>query len=78
MCCSEGSFDGVPYMAAADLLQGAKHFDVALVTCSTLGNILISLALAFGAIMLQTGFALQKAKSKYQCKESHMQTNPTM
>lgn len=59
-CCSNSTSDCLPYIAPADLPQGAKYFYVALVTSTTQGDILICLGLAFGAIMLQTGLALQK------------------
>jgi len=48
----------VPNVTAANLLQSAKYFDITLITCATLGNILIFVALAVGAIVLQAGFAL--------------------
>ena len=54
----------MPYVAAAYLLQCTKHFDVTLVTCTTLHDIFICLGLAFGAIMLQAGLALVKSQSK--------------
>ena len=54
----------MPYVAAAYFLQCAKHFNVALVTRTTLADILICLGLTFGAIMLQAGLALFKRKSK--------------
>lgn len=58
MNSSNSSSDCVPDIAAAYLLQGAEYFYVALVTCSTLDNVFIFLALAFSAEMFQTGFAL--------------------
>jgi len=62
-CCSNSTSDSTPYVAAAYLPQCAKHFDVALVTCTTLADIFICLGLAFGAIMLQAGLALLKVKA---------------
>jgi len=52
----------VPNVTAANLLQSAKYFDITLITCATLGNILIFVALAVGAIVLQAGFALKSRK----------------
>ena len=49
----------MPNVTAANLLQGAKNFDITLITRATLGNILIFVALTFGAIVLQAGFALK-------------------
>jgi len=56
----------VPDIAAANLLQGAEYFNIALVTCSTLDNVLVFLTLALGAEMLQTGFALQDKEKRSQ------------
>ena len=63
-----GFLDCVSDIAAADLLQGAEYFNVALVTCSTLDNVLIFLTLALGAKMLQTGLALQDKEKRCQYK----------